>query len=1019
MKCFIYTLASLLLIYSAHCQENSRWISNGERTFGKADYDSAIYHFTKAKNEFQLSNEKAKEFNAGLKIIASFLKSSKYSEAEKEINYLTGLTNHANAVDLVELISLHAQLKARHDKTKEALALNDSVISMSQDQKVHVKALIRKGLAHIGNHDLKGAQAMMDEANETATKADISDPSLLVSLYDLEAHIRWHTGDFSGSLRWFHKALPISIETLGESHPDVGSLFNKMGIMYKNLLQYDKALEYYTLALDQRMKFLGENHIDVSHSYNNIGYLLYKKGRFDEAQIIHEKALKVRRNLLDKNHRRVLQSLEQIGLCYGGKGEFEEAEKYFQTTLNARIDLYGEVHHQVGYAYYNLGAVAVEEKNYEKAANYFLKAVEIGKEVYGPHNYDQADNYNRLANCYLELGKIERAKTTFHLGLQNNLPGYQWSGDKNALPDASYYLSFREVLRSLYGLAKSHSNELDEESFARASAYLSEAERLIKNFKLTISNDGDLVTISSSYKQLADYAVDIHHRYYQITNDSQLLSEIFRLTELSKGSALLSKLQDEKAKLISGIPNDLLQQENELLNIQDSLNSQVLKLLRENSSSTELSSTKKKLFEVNRQKEALITTMEEEFPMYATHKYGSEPIEVAKLQQFLGSRERPTGIVSYHLSDSQELLISIITSDHHESVLTQPTNLNQRIELLRHSLLNQDTEAFESASQKLYTCLVAPIAKVLEPGSDLIIIPDGIIGFVPFDVLTKDENESYMLLDHTITYDLSATLFATRKSTSLGNKLLAYAPEFESSETTVEIGDLVLRSEALTALPGAFDEVKEVAGIMKGSVRTNTIATESMFKKEAGNYDILHLATHSIVNEKDADYSKLIFAKDDEEDGELHAFELANMNLNAHLVTLSACNTGFGKVEEGEGVMSLARAFRSAGVQSVVMSLWPASDKSTPELMRYFYENLDQGQAKDLALNNARKEYLKNATGKARHPFYWGGFVMIGDNRPLTSKPRDFTWLLMISVAAIAIIIASRKKKPKVPALAD
>ncbi len=1011
MKLLIYTLASLLLALNTFGKDATAWIENGNRTFQKADYDSAIFFFSKAKNEFHLNADNAKEFSVHLKIISSLLKSSEFAQAENEIELAKAHFNFGSESDRVELVNLNAQLKTKQEKTKEALALYDSVVALSKDPIVHVKATIWKGLTHIGNHDLDGAQVAMDDVNEVVKVNKISDNSLMSSVYDLEAHIRWHTGDFSGALKWYHKALPLRVSELGTSHPDVGSLYNRMGIMYKNLLQYDKALEFYTLALDQKRKYLGEDHVDVSHTYNNIGYLLYKKGRFDEAMTIHKKALAIRNKHLDKNHRHVLQSKEHIGLCHGGKGEFEEAEEYFRSTLNARIEVYGAVHHLVGYAYYNLGAVAVEERDYNKAADYFFKAIEIGKEVYGPHNYDQADNYNRLANCYLALGKTNEAKNTFQLGLQHNLPGHAWSGNQNEIPDVSHYLSYREVLRSLLGLAKAHSTSLDKKSFDLSVAYLDEVEKLIQKFKLSLSNEGDLVTISSSYKQLADYAVDIHHRYFQETNNTQLLGAIFRYTELSKGSALLSKLQDEKAKLISGIPDQILKDEKNLLSTQDSLSNQVLKLLSENPSSTALSETKTKLFEVSRTRELLIASMEDNYPSYANRKYGTSPIDLEKLQEFLASRERTTSIITYHHSDTEELLTSIITANHYDSKLSQPANLNQRIEQLRSALLNQETEAFEDASQSLYTCLVAPIANELVPGSDLIIIPDGVIGFVPFDVLLKDEKESYMLLDHTITYDLSATLFATREGSSKGDKLLAYAPEFESTGSTVEIGDVVVRSEALVALPGAQDEVSDIAKIMNGSTRVSSVATETMFKKEAKDYDILHLATHSIVNEKDADYSKLIFAKDDEEDGQLHAFELANMTLNARLVTLSACNTGFGKIEEGEGVMSLARAFRSAGVQSVVMSLWPASDKSTPELMKSFYKNLDAGQPKDLALNNARKEYLKNATGKAKHPFYWGGFVMIGDNSPLTAQPQSFAWLIIVALVAVVVtVVASRRK---------
>ena len=99
-----------------------------------------------------------------------------------------------------------------------------------------------------------------------------------------------------------------------------------------------------------------------------------------------------------------------------------------------------------------------------------------------------------------------------------------------------------------------------------------------------------------------------------------------------------------------------------------------------------------------------------------------------------------------------------------------------------------------------------------------------------------------------------------------------------------------------------------------------------------------------------------------------------------------------------------------AGTPSTVVSLWPASDKSTPELMKYFYQNLKEGQAKDIALNNARKQYLENATGKARHPFYWGGFVLIGDNDPLQTRSLTYLWIIAGMLGIGVIFILSRRR---------
>ena len=129
------------------------------------------------------------------------------------------------------------------------------------------------------------------------------------------------------------------------------------------------------------------------------------------------------------------------------------------------------------------------------------------------------------------------------------------------------------------------------------------------------------------------------------------------------------------------------------------------------------------------------------------------------------------------------------------------------------------------------------------------------------------------------------------------------------------------------------------------------------------------------------------------------------------MVTLSACNTGFGKIKKGEGVMSLSRAFAYAGVPATVVSLWPASDKSTPQLMKYFYQNLHDGQSKDVALNNARKQYLETAQGKARHPFYWGGFVVIGDNSPISRRTNLLVWMIPILIIIILIGTVLKKKK--------
>ena len=142
----------------------------------------------------------------------------------------------------------------------------------------------------------------------------------------------------------------------------------------------------------------------------------------------------------------------------------------------------------------------------------------------------------------------------------------------------------------------------------------------------------------------------------------------------------------------------------------------------------------------------------------------------------------------------------------------------------------------------------------------------------------------------------------------------------------------------------------------------------------------------------------------------MNAYEIYNMSLPAELTVMSACNTGFGQLAEGEGVISLGRAFSYAGCQSVMMSLWMANDQSTAKLMDHFYKNLSQGQTKNGALKNAKLTYLENADPLTAHPYFWAGLVSTGDLSPLVINKTNYLLLGVIGfVGALLLLVVVRR----------
>ena len=229
--------------------------------------------------------------------------------------------------------------------------------------------------------------------------------------------------------------------------------------------------------------------------------------------------------------------------------------------------------------------------------------------------------------------------------------------------------------------------------------------------------------------------------------------------------------------------------------------------------------------------------------------------------------------------------------------------------------------------------------------------------------------------------------------------------------------------DTLPQIPFSKNELEGLQKSIGGSLFLDSAATRHRFWEEAPKHQIIHLSTHAWLNEEDSDFSFIALAPEDSGTNhhKVYVKELYNLDLEADMVVLSACETGLGKLYQGEGMLSVARGFSYAGARSIVNTLWSVNDKATSSLILAFYEFLGKHQPKDVALNNARSAYLKTVIDKAyAHPYYWAAAVPIGNMEPI-ELPQNLplsrnSLIIGLSLATLILISTymwTQKRKSK------
>lgn len=472
-------------------------------------------------------------------------------------------------------------------------------------------------------------------------------------------------------------------------------------------------------------------------------------------------------------------------------------------------------------------------------------------------------------------------------------------------------------------------------------------------------------------------------------NDQKKLKEILNRIENNSSQHLWNIFEIKSSQNLK-VPASLIRKLNELVFEKNSVKEQIEKT----SATAELKNRLGIL-----EKEIAKTQLSINKKDASFEKFKSAGFTIETAQKKLLSNQL---LVKYIVTDKQVFAFTI----QKETIqLVNLGELDALKEVVNH--YNKQIKTIDNlylkTSKELHAQLIQPLLKT-KSISSIIFIPEDFLTTVSFESL-QDRNGKLLVQECKTSYAYSIKLWdilqTNNKNLSAENNIVTFAPNYSKIPTQIPTHGLV--RAGLYDLVDAKKEARAISELLDGKLFENQEANRDNFLKSTTNFSLHHLAMHSQLEE---DYSKsaLVFASNEK----VYFNELYQLNFPSKLVVLSACNTGIGKNENGEGLMSLSRALTYSGVKSSVYSLWQVPDKETSEIMISFYENLKKGQPKDEALANAKTTFITKNPMK-QHPFYWAGFVVNGDVSPILSN-NNWMIYLGIGLGIIVLLFLFRKK---------
>jgi len=845
-------------------------------------------------------------------------------------------------------------------------------------------------------------------------------------------------------------------------------LNNNLGIAHKNLGEYDVALEYYNVAEEIYFKDTIPNQAVLVSIYGNLSNIYAIKGDFIKAMDYCEKAIRsipesswaglqkqkttsvlnlnagsiyLKLNKFDQALSSFRASLllkdkynlpgkdvlyKQMANTYAKMGINPMADKYFKLSISQSESKNGNYGYNLVYIYLEYGHFLLSINENANALEPIQKALNISLINFGQKNQVTSNCYQLLGDYYQFIKDYPTALTYYQKTLTSGTKDFDDLRIESNPPlkDIIVNLWQLRVLKAKAdALARMADQEPDKDrqinDLILSLNTKSLAIEMTNQIRVDYRDEETRLIFNEKQRNVFTEAIETALKLYSITKEKRFLHLAYQTAQQSTANELKYEIARNKSFSNNEISDSLRNRENE---IQNNISAFTALIRNESAMLTpdtvKLAYWKDQQFNLNRALEKNAETIEQKYPRFTDKLKRGNIVDFKTIQSNLKPDESLIEYVYSEVRDNGErnLFEFLVTQKdlfcHTELI---DSTMSADLSGLRAQLTNQFTEEkgidnynkLNLRLYKAYTVLIQPLEKYFR-GKQLIIIPDEDLLYLPFDaflttwVKKKQINYAelaYLIRDYSISYGYSTnTLWTTHSNNQFWPKVIGFAPEYSS-----RISD---DKKMYKSLKNNNLEIESILNNFNGISLSGSKATRSNFSSKLKSGAVLHLAMHAELDTVHAGTSSLIFTPNDSLPGNYHLYnyEIGQMNIKSPMVVLSACNTGNGKLYNGEGLMSLSRSFILAGVPSVVETLWPVEDIAGSKIMGDFYKYLSAGEPKNKAMRMAKLDYINSTSPSFVNPRYWAAYTLVGDVSAIKRIWWKEPWIVL-STALLSLIL--------------